>query len=245
MGKGEFRMRVRLVDGSTRRDIMRNKKLLLLITLTLVAVMACSFLLIACEKEQKPVDPNPGPGPGPGPLPPGPGPGEEEPELPMQAISVQNAIKYLVEKSSGEYLSAVFAGSFVLKGKSYALSVKSNISDDDMTAAMTVVDETTGHCKFAIYILESNLFVQTDDGVIYNIKEIDTNYLIAMINALPGVIDGLLDGVNLPLPMDMIINMVVNLMLDNPSSPVAYINENGVESFGINFNNYKFLCGFG
>ncbi len=223
---------------------MRNKKLLLLITLTLIAVMACSFLLIACEKEQKPVDPNPGPNPGPGPgqLPPGPGDGEEQ-ELPMQALSVQNAIKYLVEKSSGEYLSAVFAGSFALKGKSYALSVKSNISDDDMTAAMTVVDETTGHCKFAIYILESNLFVQTDDGVIYNIKEIDTNYLIAMINALPGVIDGLLDGVNLPLPMDMIINMVVNLMLDNPSSPVAYANENGVESFGITFNISKFLGG--
>ncbi|MDE6472181.1 MAG: hypothetical protein K2L52_04055, partial [Clostridia bacterium] len=222
---------------------MRNKKWLVMIAVLLLVVLMLSIALVACKpkaktpnngggtnsgNEENPKPPNPGPLPDPDP--------EPEPVVP-QATSFRSAMEYIADSMPSEYMSIDFEGYATVNGKKYLMTLKANLSDNDLQLSAVFKDANTGEITSAVYIVNSRLYVQSGDDekkVIYNVAEIDVNYLLSIINKLPDTISELLKGISLG---GMNITSIVDLVLDvllgklSPSKDLVYSNVDGVEKF--------------
>lgn len=229
---------------------MRNKKLIVMIVVLLLAVFTLSIALVACVKTKpggstNSGNPNPGPGPSPGP---GPDPGpilpppavDEKP--PAQAESFKNAMGYFIDSMPSEYMSLNFEGYATVNGKKYHMTVKGNMSDNDLQLSAVFKSDDTGKIASAFYVVNSRLFIQIgddDEKAIYNIAEIDVNYLLSIVDKLPDKIAELLKGIDLGnLNITTIIDVVVGTLTEGLSSPkeLVYEKVDGVEKFKLPLN---------
>ncbi len=230
---------------------MRNKKIYVVTAVILLLVFLFSLTLLACEKKgDTPGDDTSsgdtsGGGTGPDG---GTGPGSvDKPDPvkpPVYSYNVQEAFSYLAQAAPSEYASILMSGDLKIKDKTYTLSVKSNISDDDFELAVKMIDKTSGNIGFGVYIVNSRLFVQTSDGAIYHIAEADINYIIQILNNAPDKIKDLLDGVleGIGMDTDDIMDLVISIMIPYLD---GYVSEekDGVlyEYFTINIELTKFM----
>lgn len=212
---------------------MRNKRLFVLITVMLLIAFVLSMTLMACKKRGSddednksgevtdPVDP----------IDPGDDEKPTQPSKPAYAKSFKKAMEYITGTMPSEFMSLNFAGKVTLNGKRYDMSVKGNLSDD-IQLSLVFKPEGTGSVAFAMYAVDSKVFVETQSGIIYNIAEIDVDYLASIIDKLPGVIDGALGGILQQ--YEGLINFALDLLLGGfaPSSKITYSEDNGVEKFG-------------
>lgn len=250
---------------------MRKKKLIATVAILLLVVFMLSLALVACKPTEKPTDNppdigNPPSGGDPSPVIPPPPPNKEN-DLPIQATSFKEAMGYFVESMSGAYMSLDFTGYATVGGTKYVMSLKGNVSDD-LELAMVFKTEQTDETAFAMYVINSRLFLQVADKddnsaevatiddaegdpeggegaevvvkektyTIYNIAEIDVDYLLSIVDKLPDKISELINGVSIPglnLSIPEIVDIVLGLLLSNlsPSDTIVYENVDGVEKF--------------
>ncbi len=214
---------------------MRNKRLFVLITVMLLIAFVLSMTLMACKKRGSDDEDNKS-----GEVLPPPDDKDDddednkptEPSKPAYAKSFMKAMEYITGTMPSEFMSLNFVGKVTLSGKKYDMSVKGNLSDDDVQLSLVFKPEGTGSVAFAMYAVDSKVFVETQSGIIYNIAEIDVDYLASIIDKLPGVIDGALGGILEE--YEGLINFALNLLLGGfaPSSKITYSEDNGVEKFG-------------
>lgn len=214
---------------------MRNKRLFVLITVMLLIAFVLSMTLMACKKRGSDDEDNKS-----GEVLPPPDDKDDddednkptEPSKPAYAKSFMKAMEYITGTMPSEFMSLNFVGKVTLSGKKYDMSVKGNLSDDDVQLSLVFKPEGTGSVAFAMYAVDSKVFVETQSGIIYNIAEIDVDYLASIIDKLPGVIDGALGGILEQ--YEGLINFALNLLLGGfaPSSKITYSEDNGVEKFG-------------
>lgn len=224
---------------------MHNKKMLVLITVILLLVLTVSFAMMACEKKDDGGKTDSGDIPDPGPDP-GPDPDPEEPELPDYAYEAKDAIEYIAQSASGKYASIVMSGGVELNGKKYVLDAKANISQDTTEMAVKIIEEATKKVSAAVYVVDSKLYVQAEDGTIYHISEINTDYVLSIIDKLPAtlkqlILDALKDFGDLPL--DSIIELVLPSLLVYGQDNYTYEGEGAdlLETFDIKLTPYTFL----
>lgn len=229
---------------------MRNKKLIVMIVVLLLAVFTLSIALVACVKTKpggstNSGNPNPGPGPSPGPgTDPGPilPPPAEEEKPPVQAESFRDAMAYIFDSMPSEYMSLNFEGYATIKGKKYRMTVKGNMSDNDFQLSAVFKSDDTGKIASAIYVVNSRLFIQVgddDEKSIYNIAEIDVNYLLSIVDKLPDAITELLKGIDLGgLDIMNIIDLAIGILTSGLSSSddLVYEVADGVEKFELPLN---------
>lgn len=231
---------------------MRNKRLLILIAVMLIAVLTLSFVLVACKKKPDTTggdtpsgDKPPTSGEEPGSGDPGPDPGDSgdwkppiivdpdppEDEIPEYAMALKTAMQYMVASMPSNYLSIDFSGSAALNGKKYDMSLKGNISAGDVQMAAIFKLEGTNEIAFAVYFVNSKLFFENKDGVLLNILEIDTNYLLSIADKLPAKLSQLIK--DLAGQYTDFIDLGIDMLLSGfaPYDKITYSEENGVEKF--------------
>ncbi len=231
---------------------MRNKRLLILIAVMLIAVLTLSFVLVACKKKPDTTggdtpsgDKPPTSGEEPGSGDPGPDPGDSgdwkppvivdpdppEDEIPEYAMALKTAMQYMVASMPSNYLSIDFSGSAALNGKKYDMSLKGNISAGDVQMAAIFKLEGTNEIAFAVYFVNSKLFFENKDGVLLNISEIDTNYLLSIADKLPAKLSQLIK--DLAGQYADFIDLGIDMLLSGfaPYDKITYSEENGVEKF--------------
>lgn len=216
---------------------MRNKKLFVMIAVMLLVVFILSLALVACKK--KPVEDIPSGNPPDviesgneePPWKPPVTPPDNKPVIPEYAKSFRGAVGYMVESMPSEYLSMNFTGTVTVNGKRYTMSLKGNLAEDDIQVSAVFRPEGSNDLKFAFYIVNSKFFIELEDGTVYNIAEIDANYLASIVDKLPDKLSEIIK--------DLLGNYVslVPTILDvllggfSPSSKIVYEEADGVETF--------------
>lgn len=228
---------------------MRNKKLFVTIVVMLLVVFTLSLALVACKKKQvedinqsgdissgdTPDSGNEGDEEPPW-IPPTPPEEEEGPEIPKYAKSFRGAVGYMVDSMPGEYLSINFSGIVTVNGKRYVMSIKGNLTQGDIQVSAVFKPEGSDKLAFAFYIVNSKFFIELDDGTIFNVAEIDANYLASIVDKLPDKLSGIIN--DLLGNYASLVPTVLDILLGGfcPSSKIAYEEINGVETFKLNFN---------
>lgn len=229
---------------------MRNKKYLVITAIILLLVFLFSLTLAACQKNS-PTDDGDGNTSGDNndrpnrPDFPGDGGDGEDPDLPAYTYDTMAAFEYISQCAPEEYMSIVVSGGVEVKGKKYVLDGRINVSDSDIELAVKI-NEESGKVVYAIYIVDSKLFVQIADGSIYHISEINTTYLLSIIDKLPAELKSLLEGVlsDLNMSVDSLINLVFPMLFNSQYSTEGE-GEDKVENFVINVTIQDFLGNLG
>ncbi|MDE6474608.1 MAG: hypothetical protein K2L70_05870 [Clostridia bacterium] len=226
---------------------MRNKKLFVMIAVMLLVVFTLSLALVACKK--KPIEGDT-PSGEPGeidsgeekpPWKPPVTPPDTKPVIPEYAKSFRGAVSHMIESMPSEYLSMNFTGTVTLNGERYTMSLKGNLAEGDIQVSAVFRPEGTNDLKFAFYITNSKFFIELEDGTIYNVAEIDANYLASIVDTLPDKLSGIIK--------DLLGNYVtlVPTILDillggfSPSDKIVYEEVNGVETFELAIDVQGFL----
>ncbi len=228
---------------------MRNKKLFVMIVVMLLVVFILSLALVACKKKNVEDNNQSGNIPSgdttgsgnegeeePPWIPPTPPVEEEGPEIPKYAKSFRGAVGYMVDSMPGEYLSINFSGIVTVNGKRYVMSLKGNLTQGDIQVSAVFKPEGSDKLAFAFYIVNSKFFIELEDGTIFNVAEIDANYLASIVDKLPDKLSGIIN--DLLGNYVSLVPTVLDILLGGfcPSSKIAYEEINGVETFKLDFN---------
>ncbi|MDE6372642.1 MAG: hypothetical protein K2L61_03755, partial [Clostridia bacterium] len=230
---------------------MRNKKLLVTIAVMLLVVFTLSLALVACKKktveEETPSgnppgeinsgNENPVKPPWVVPTP----PEDDEPEIPIYATSFTGAVGYMIDSMPSEYLSINFTGAVIVNGKKYVMSLKGNLADDDIEVSAVFKPEGSNKLLLGIYIINSKLFIEVEDGTTYNVAEIDANYLASIVDKVPDKLSGIIK--DLLGSYASLIPTVLDILLGgfSPAEQIKYEVENGVEKFELALDVQGFL----
>lgn len=230
---------------------MRKKKLFVLVAVMLLVVFMLSIALVACKK--KPVEeetpsgsiPSGAPSGDPQPpivIPPPPVESDPEPTIPSYAKNFRGAVGYMVDSMPSDYLSMNFTGSATVRGKKYVMSLKGNLAEDDIQVSIVFKPEGSNDLAFGIYIIDSKLFFELEDGSIYNIAEIDANYLASIVDKLPDKLSGIINDAlgNISAIIPTVLDLLLNGL--SPSKQIVYTEENGVEKFTLALDIQGFLA---
>ena len=221
---------------------MRNKKLFVTIVVMLIVVFTLSLALVACKKN-KPGEETPSGAPSGEPIEPPDGgdvdppwvepdpPIDNGPIIPVYATSFRGAVGYMIDSMPSDYLSLNFTGTVTVKGKKYTMSLKGNLADDDIQVSAVFKPEGTNDLAFAIYIVNSKFFMELEDGTIYNVAEIDANYLASIVDKLPDTLSGIIK--DLLGNYASLVPTILDILLGgfSPSSKIKYEAVDGVETF--------------
>ncbi|MDE6362110.1 MAG: hypothetical protein K2L53_03955, partial [Clostridia bacterium] len=88
----------------------------------------------------------------------------------------------------------------------------------------------------AFYIVNSRFVIELEDGTIFNVAEIDANYLASIVDKLPDKLSGIIN--DLLGNYASLVPTILDILLGGfcPSSKIAYEEINGVETFKLDFN---------
>lgn len=228
---------------------MRKKRLIAIIAVMLIVVFALSMALVACKKNTVPDETPSGEPPitsgsvpsGDDPIDSGtpivpPSPSEPEPEekpvIPNYATNFRGAVGYMVEAMPSEYLSLNFKGTATVRGKRYVMTLKGNLFDNDIQVSAVFKPEGSDKSVFALYIIDSRLFIELEDGAIFNVAEIDVNYLASIIDKVPDKLSGIIDDA-LEDEIAAMIPDALDILLNGFAPTIKYEESDGVEKFDI------------
>lgn len=227
---------------------MRNKRFIVMIAIILLLIFTMSFTLMACVKKNKGGSTGSGSESGDvnsgdnnsGVIEP------PKPQYPSYVKTAKAALDYLAKSASGNYTSIVLSGGLELNSKNYVLDAKVNLSDDNVEMAIRLNNEVIGATETAIYVVDSKLYVQVADGTIYHVSELNTDYLLSIIDKLPSELKTLIEGAlsNLgEISLDNLIGLIIPMLFSSDYKSYTTTGEGAdkVENMVINFTLQKFL----
>lgn len=228
---------------------MRNKRFLLIIAIVLLLVFMMSFTLMACVKKQQGGDNTESGDIDSGET----DSGEIKPpevQYPSYIKRPNTALEYIIQSASGEYASVVLSGGLEINSEKYVFDVKMNISETDTEMSLKVKNEATDSVLAAVYVTDSKLFVQTSDGTIYHISEIDTDYLLSIIDKLPAELKKLIEDALSSIgnfTLDTIIDLIIPMVFSTSNYKNTYTSTgegaNKVENIVVDITLQKFIKG--
>lgn len=218
----------------------KNKFVTLLVVLLLLLTLSVG-VLGACVKgnTEDPDTPGPGPGPGPGPDP------NPDPEGPSFDTS---DIFDAIGASTGNGVAFTTIGDVTTPDGTYTLDMRLNYATEEpVNMAFTVTDKKDNSRKVGVYIFKGNLYIDPCNGSpMLHISDIDTDYLISILQKAPDtllpMLDELLNGLVPGLTVQGIWDLV-SLLLFSTSDPD--LTQEGIATFDTSVNVNTLLDGIG